>query len=100
VTATRQPVDEKVLSVTQRSLSTLIKNQGIGDLYRIYAITKRDGIDFNLASIPADFSSVSDEPFDEKYMVALFDRGYQLASDHYSWTKAPPGKELTAQVHN
>jgi hypothetical protein len=95
-----QSVDEKVLSVTQRSLSTLIKNQGIGDLYRIYAITKRDGIDFNLASIPADFSSVSDEPFDERYMVALFDRGYQLARDHYSWTKTPPGMELTAQVHN
>jgi hypothetical protein len=95
-----QSVDEKVLSVTQRSLSTLIKNQGIGDLYRIYAITKRDGIDFNPASIPADFNIVSDEPFDERYMVALFDTGYQLARERYSWTKTPPGMELTAQVHN
>jgi predicted acylesterase/phospholipase RssA len=94
-----QSVDERVLSVTQRSLSTLIKNQGIGDLYRIYAITKRDGIDFNLASIPADFSASSSEPFDQKYLVALFDRGYQLAIDHYSWMKAPPGMELTAQAH-
>jgi len=95
-----QSVDERVLSVTQRSLSTLIKNQGIGDLYRIYAITKRDGIDFNLASIPADFSASSSEPFDQKYMVALFDRGYQLAIDHYSWKKTPPGMELTAQAHD
>jgi predicted acylesterase/phospholipase RssA len=94
-----QSVDERVLSVTQRSLSTLIKNQGIGDLYRIYAITKRDGIDFNLASIPADFRASSSEPFDQKYLVALFDRGYQLAIDHYSWMKAPPGMELTAQAH-
>jgi predicted patatin/cPLA2 family phospholipase len=95
-----QPVDEKVLSVTQRSLSTLIKNQGIGDLYRIYAITKRDGIDFNLASIPADFSVGSDEPFDQKYMTALFDRGYQLAAGHYSWLKTPPGMDVTAQAHD
>src|SRR6202045_4548145 len=29
-----QSVSENVLSVTQRSISTLIKNQGIGDLYR------------------------------------------------------------------
>src|SRR6201982_1806404 len=44
-----EPVKENVLSVTQRSLSTLIKNQGIGDLYRIYSISKLDGLYFNLA---------------------------------------------------
>jgi predicted acylesterase/phospholipase RssA len=93
-------VNDNVLSVTQRSISTLIKNQGIGDLYRIYSVTRRDGIDFNLASIPADFSETSDEPFDQKYMVALFDRGYDLASRNYSWVKAPPGMELVSQAHN
>jgi hypothetical protein len=35
-----QSISENVFSITQRSLSTLIKNQGIGDLYRIYSITK------------------------------------------------------------
>jgi predicted patatin/cPLA2 family phospholipase len=95
-----QSVSENVLSITQRSISTLIKNQGIGDLYRIYSITKRDGIDFNLASIPADFADTSGEPFDQKYMIALFDRGYDLASHNYSWMKAPPGMESTAQAHN
>jgi predicted acylesterase/phospholipase RssA len=95
-----QSVGENVLSITQRSISTLIKNQGIGDLYRIYSVTKRDGIDFNLASIPADFTETSEEPFDQKYMVALFDRGYDLASHNYAWAKAPPGMELTTQAHN
>jgi hypothetical protein len=95
-----QSVNENVLSITQRSISTLIKNQGIGDLYRIYSITRRDEIDFNLASIPADFGNNSGEPFDQKYMIALFDRGYDLASHSYSWMKAPPGMELTAQAHN
>jgi predicted acylesterase/phospholipase RssA len=95
-----QSVSENVLSVTQRSIATLIKNQGIGDLYRIYSVTRRDGIDFNLASIPADFSDTSDEPFDQKYMVALFDRGYDLASHNYPWVKAPPGMELATQAHN
>jgi predicted acylesterase/phospholipase RssA len=95
-----QSVGENVLSITQRSISTLIKNQGIGDLYRIYSVTKRDGIDFNLASIPPDFTDTSDEPFDQKYMVALFDRGYDLASHNYSWAKTPPGMESTTQAHN
>jgi predicted acylesterase/phospholipase RssA len=95
-----QPVNEKVLSVTERSLATLIKNQGIGDLYRIYAITRQDGIDFNLASIPGDFSVSRDEPFDRKYMVSLFDRGYQLGSGSYPWVKTPPGLETTVQARD
>jgi predicted acylesterase/phospholipase RssA len=95
-----QSVNDNMVSVTQRSISTLIKNQGIGDLYRIYSMTRRDGIDFNLASIPADFTDTSDEPFDQKYMISLFERGYDLASHNYSWAKAPPGMELVTQAHN
>jgi len=95
-----QPVGENVMSITARSISTLIKNQGIGDLYRIYSISKRDGIDFNLASIPPDFREVRKEPFDAGYMNALFDRGYDLASHNYSWVKAPPGLELATQARN
>jgi predicted acylesterase/phospholipase RssA len=95
-----QPVGENVMSITARSISTLIKNQGIGDLYRIYSISKRDGIDFNLASIPPDFREVRKEPFDAGYMNALFDRGYDLASHNYSWVKSPPGLELATQARN
>jgi hypothetical protein len=95
-----QSVNDNILSITQRSISTLIKNQGIGDLYRIYSVTRRDGVDFNLASIPADFADKRDEPFDQKYMVALFERGYALGSHNYSWQKTPPGMEVTAQAHD
>jgi predicted acylesterase/phospholipase RssA len=95
-----QSVSENVLSITTRSISTLIKNQGIGDLFRIYSIAKRDGIDFNLASIPSDFKEVRNEPFDPQYMNALFDRGYDLASHNYSWVKAPPGLELATQARD
>jgi predicted acylesterase/phospholipase RssA len=95
-----QSVSENVVSITQRSISTLIKNQAIGDLYRIYSVTKDQGIEFNLASIPADFTQTSDEPFDQKYMTALFNRGYELGHDNYAWVKAPPGLELATQARN
>jgi predicted acylesterase/phospholipase RssA len=95
-----QSVSENVVSITQRSISTLIKNQAIGDLYRIYSVTKDEGIEFNLASIPADFNQTSDEPFDQKYMTALFNRGYDLGHENYSWVKAPPGLELATQARN
>jgi predicted acylesterase/phospholipase RssA len=91
-----EPVHDNVVSITQRSLSTLIKNQSIGDLYRIYSVARQDGIDFNLASIPADFTVRTDEIFDQKYMTALFDKGYEMGA-HYPWIKSPPG--LQAAVH-
>src|SRR6202166_4193289 len=71
-----QSVSENVVSITQRSISTLIKNQGIAALSRIYSVARRNVIHFNLPSIPPDFKHTSDEPFDQKYMVALFERGY------------------------
>jgi hypothetical protein len=95
-----QSVKDNIVSITQRSISTLIKNQGIGDIYRIYSVAWRDGVDFNLASIPADFNDKRDELFDQKYMVALFERGYDLGGHNYPWQKTPPGMELTAQAHN
>jgi len=41
-----------------------------------------------LPAIPADFSYASDEPFDQRYMIALFNRGYSLGAHQYSWSKA------------
>ncbi len=92
-----QAVNENLFSITQRSLSTLIKNQGIGDLYRIYAIARQEGVDFNLASIPPDFAESGDQPFDRKYMTALFDRGYAMSSHRDFWVKAPPGLDPGAR---
>ena len=49
-----EAVEAGVFSISRRSISTLIKNQGIGDLYRIYATAQIDGTDFNLAAIPSE----------------------------------------------
>lgn len=92
-----QSVEDRVLSTAGRSISTLIKSQGIGDLYRIHATTTRDGIDFNLATIPAEFDLKSDKPFDLPYMRALYEVGYQLGSEGYHWMKAPPGSAVEAR---
>ncbi|MGA7809036.1 patatin-like phospholipase family protein [Bradyrhizobium sp.] len=95
-----QPVNDNLVAITQRSISTLIKNQSVGDLYRIYSIARQDGIDFNLASIPQDFSATSDQPFDLQYMNALYDRAYDLAVHNYHWAKAPPGLETALRASN
>jgi hypothetical protein len=45
---------------------------------------------FNLAYIGSDFTQKLPEPFDQAYMRALFDYGYQRARRGYDWAKQPP----------
>jgi hypothetical protein len=83
----------KILPIAGTSINSLIRTQGIGDMYRIYLDCQRDGLDFNLAYIPGDFDLEPREEFDPIYMGKLFDLGYRLASEGYPWDKAPPGFE-------
>jgi predicted acylesterase/phospholipase RssA len=84
------PTERKLLSMAGRSISGLIQGQSFGDLYTIYLGTKRDGIDFNLAYIPANFNIESREAFDTEYMKKLFDVGYKMTLKGYPWQKQPP----------
>jgi hypothetical protein len=85
-----QSVEPDLLKIGLRSVSTLTKNQGWGDLDRIYLQTRASNIEFNLASIPDSFSVKEPQPLDLAYRKALFDFGYQLARNGYRWRKAPP----------
>ena len=79
-----------MLAIAGRSLSSLNTSQGVGDLYRIYGIARREGIDFNLASIPPDFEPNAQEAFDPVEMKRLYDLGYTIALSGYPWEKFPP----------
>ncbi|HKF64373.1 MAG TPA: patatin-like phospholipase family protein [Dongiaceae bacterium] len=84
-------VDRSTMTIAGRAISSLIQTQGMGDLYRIYSIARRDGLDFNLAYIPKSFTRTLKEPFETAYMKDLFDVGYQMAVKGFPWAKAPPG---------
>jgi len=86
-----QAVKPKLGSIAGRSISTLIRNNGFGDMYRLYLEAQQAGIDYNLAYIPSEFNEKSKEPFDQEYMVKLFDLGYRMALSGYPWEKTPPG---------
>ncbi len=86
-----QGIKRNVFPIASRTIDSLIRTQGIGDLYQIYALCERDGNDFNLAYIPSEFTEQPTESFDPVYMKKLMDLGYQMALDGYPWEKAPPG---------
>jgi hypothetical protein len=91
-------VERRTMSIAGRAISSLIQTQGIGDLYKIYLVTKRDGVDFNLAYIPETFNAPHKQDFDTEYMSKLFDVGYKLAVNGYPWDKTPPGYLETESV--
>ncbi|MCG7588638.1 patatin-like phospholipase family protein [Photobacterium sp. OFAV2-7] len=84
-------VERQTMSIAERAISSLIQTQGIGDLYRVYLITQRDGVDYNLAYVPENFNAPHREEFDTEYMRALFQVGYDMAVKGYPWSKTPPG---------
>ena len=83
-------VKASTLAIAGRSISTLIKTQGIGDLYQMYELAQRNRVDYNVAYIPGDFPDTSTEAFDPKYMSQLFDLGFRLGKSGTEWKKTPP----------
>lgn len=84
-------VERRTTSIAGRAVGSLLTMQGIGDLYRLYLTTQRDGVDYNLAIIGNDFDAPHPDQFDRGYMNALFNYGYQKAVNGYKWEKYPPG---------
>jgi hypothetical protein len=83
-------VDRRAMSIAGRAISTMIASSGYNDVVRIWNTTQRDGIDYNLAFIPRDFTATYSQPFEQAYMRALFDFGFERARHGYDWAKQPP----------
>jgi len=89
VTPDYQVTNPKLLYVSARSIETLIKNQGLGDLYRIYALARRDNLDYNLTFVPASFNVHADDMFDPHYMSELYKLGESIGRRRNHWYKNP-----------
>jgi hypothetical protein len=83
-------VERRTLPITFTAIHTLIEYHVIGDLYRIYEVTKRDGTDFNLAYISETFKIPHTKEFDTAYMQQLYEFGFAQARAGYRWAKQPP----------
>ncbi len=83
-------IQRRMIPILNRSMASLTRTQGVGDLFRIYALAERDGLDFNLAFIPESFDEQPTELFDSAWMGRLFDLGFEMAESGYPWLAAPP----------
>ena len=80
-----QPTGLGVGAIAARSIFTLTKYQGRGDLGVIERLAARDGYDFRLTYVPDDFDAPYEALFDTAYMRALYDVGYEAALGPEPW---------------
>lgn len=86
-----ETVDRSTLKIVGRAVATLISTQGIGDLYQLFVLAQRDGLDFNVTWIPASFAEKPKESFETGYMKRLYQVGRQAIGSGTAWSKYPPG---------
>jgi hypothetical protein len=100
-TTVRPPYENvrpRLLPLLRRSISVLIAYQGIGDLYRISARAKRDGINFNLVFIPESWDMEYEEAFDQTYMTALFALGERMGHEGIPWRDRVQAADPVAEI--
>ena len=83
--------ERRTISIAGRAVSTMLSASGHNDVLRTYFVTQRDGVDYNLAYIGTDFQMTEKGQFEQPYMRALYDYGYQQARGGRAWHKTPPG---------
>jgi predicted patatin/cPLA2 family phospholipase len=88
--------ERRTINIASRAIATMLAASGQNDVIRTYFVSRRDGVEYNLAYIGADFSAEKPGEFDQVFMQALFDYGYREARDGRAWHRVPPGLQARA----
>jgi hypothetical protein len=86
-----EPTRRSLRSIAARSFETSGKAAAVGDLFRIYAVTQREGAGYRWITIPGGVEITGDEVFDPVKMTELYEIGYRTASGGSPWFFDPPG---------
>ncbi len=94
-------VEPRLLPIAGRTIDSLIRTQGKGDFYRMWALAERDDIEVHATWIPdearEELRVEPSEAFDPKYMTALFEYGYRRTLEGKTWFDAPHIRQIGKQ---
>jgi hypothetical protein len=93
---TPEPTTRSLRSIAMRSFDSASKAAAVGDLFRIYAVTRREDAGYRWTTIPGGVEITGDEVFDPVKMTELYEIGYRTASTGPTWWTDPPGLGGTA----
>jgi len=90
VTGEYSAMSPLIIPILTRTIASLIKSQGVGDLYEIYEQTIETGADYRLAYVPDEMVVDHHDMFDPEAMKKMFDAAFSMARDGYPWAPRPP----------
>ena len=85
-----QVVERSTPTILAQTVSTAIKADLRALLDRAHVAAKNSGIGFNVATIPPSFNAPSRGAFDQDYMKALFNFGYDQGKGAIPFAAEPP----------
>ena len=86
-----QYVRRRLVPITNRTISTLVKVSAWSALYRMYLHAEQDGYSFQYVGLPDDYESQSTQPYDQAEMKRMFDIGFEMGRTGEGWRSTPPG---------
>jgi predicted patatin/cPLA2 family phospholipase len=87
------PIPRSLPSIALRVLDASGRAAVVGDLFRIYNFSQREGAGFHWITIPNDVDMSGDEVFDPVQMQMLYDVGLRIATNGDPWARLPPGRQ-------
>jgi len=82
---------DSLVPLGEHAMHLLALTVGIGDLYKIYARSRREHADFHAAWIGDSFAAPWRTWYDPDYVRALFDYGVREGTQGRAWHGEPPG---------
>lgn len=85
-----RPVAPRLIPIALTSIASLIAGSGTGDVFQLFATAERDRVPIRITWIPKEFGEEPSEPFDRRYMQALYDLGFETGRAGVDWRRRPP----------
>jgi len=84
-------VRRRLMPITDRTISTLIKVSAWSSLYRMYLHAEQGGYGFQYVGLPDSYEPQNPEPYNPEEMARMYDIGYEMGLGGESWRSTPPG---------
>ncbi|MBU2972069.1 patatin-like phospholipase family protein [Pseudoalteromonas sp. C2R02] len=87
-----EPAETDLSSIAARTMLGLLQDKINSDIERIYYLSQRDKLNFNMIEIPDDFIADKAIEFDSTYINKLLKLGIKLGKSGDFWRKKPPSE--------
>lgn len=86
-----EPIRPRINRIGGAAIASLIRGSGIGDLYKIYLVANRDGVDYSIGWVPSEIPCDAPvETFDPVFMRCLYGVGQEMFRTGRLWRDLPP----------